>query len=110
MSAPMTAVDPGVLREAIRRIREVVTPERIILFGSAARGRMTPGSDLDLLVVVPPPVDRVRTAARIYRHMVGLGTPVDILVVTPADLVQHRENPGMILGTILEEGQVVDGS
>lgn len=106
----MNVMDSEVIREVIRRIREVVIPERIILFGSAARGQTAPGSDLDLLVVVPPPVDRVRTAARIYRNMVGLGIPVDILVVTPADLAEHRDNPGMILGAILEEGLVVDGA
>jgi predicted nucleotidyltransferase len=35
----------------IARIVEVADPERIILFGSAARDEMGPHSDLDLLVV-----------------------------------------------------------
>ncbi len=35
----------------IRRIVEVAKPERIILFGSAARGAMGPNSDVDLLVI-----------------------------------------------------------
>ncbi len=44
-------VDQAVLDEVIRRVVEVAQPEKIILFGSAARGRMRPHSDLDLLVV-----------------------------------------------------------
>ncbi len=35
----------------IRRIVEVAKPEKIILFGSAARDTMGPNSDVDLLVV-----------------------------------------------------------
>jgi len=43
-------VDQETLEEIIRRIVQVAQPERIILFGSAARGEMKPHSDVDLLV------------------------------------------------------------
>ena len=39
------------LRQIVERIVESVQPEKIILFGSAARGEMGPDSDVDLLVV-----------------------------------------------------------
>ena len=35
----------------MRRILTVASPDKIILFGSAAAGKMTPDSDIDLLVV-----------------------------------------------------------
>ena len=41
----------AVLDEIVRRIVEVAAPEKIILFGSAARGEMGPHSDVDLLVI-----------------------------------------------------------
>lgn len=44
-------VAPKVLAEIIRRIVKVAAPEKIILFGSAARGEMGPNSDVDLLVI-----------------------------------------------------------
>ena len=44
-------VKQELLDEIIRRVVEVADPDKIILFGSAARGRMGPNSDLDLLVV-----------------------------------------------------------
>ena len=52
----MSAVPKGhlskdTLREIIRRIVEVAAPEKIILFGSAARGEMGPDSDVDRLVI-----------------------------------------------------------
>jgi hypothetical protein len=32
---------------------------------------------------------------------------VDIIVATPSDLERHRDNPGLIYRTILEEGREV---
>jgi predicted nucleotidyltransferase len=44
-------VDQKTLDDIIRRIVEVAHPEKIILFGSAARGEMGPNSDVDLLII-----------------------------------------------------------
>ena len=46
-----TTIDRRQLSEIIRRIVKVAAPEKIILFGSAARGEMGPNSDVDLLVI-----------------------------------------------------------
>ncbi len=43
--------DPAILADIVRRVVEAADPEKIILFGSAARGTMGPDSDLDLLVI-----------------------------------------------------------
>jgi len=40
-------VDQKTLDDIIRRVVEVAHPEKIILFGSAARGDMGPNSDVD---------------------------------------------------------------
>jgi predicted nucleotidyltransferase len=53
-------VAPEVIDEIVRCIVEVAQPEEIIMFGSAARGEMGPNSDVDLLVVVPGPIDHGR--------------------------------------------------
>jgi uncharacterized protein len=45
------SVDETILREVVRRVLTVSAPDKIILFGSAAAGRMTKDSDIDLLVV-----------------------------------------------------------
>ncbi len=57
------------LDDIIRRIVQTVKPERIILFGSAARGEAGPHSDIDLLVIKSN-VHRRRTAQNILhaRH------------------------------------------
>ncbi|MGD9548541.1 MAG: nucleotidyltransferase domain-containing protein [Candidatus Krumholzibacteriia bacterium] len=49
MSGQKLQVDDTLLNEVTRRIREAVSPDRIILFGSAATGDLNRDSDLDLL-------------------------------------------------------------
>ena len=92
-----------VLDTIIERIVEVADPERIILFGSGARGEMGPHSDLDLLVVKSG-VHRRKLAQRIYRNLIGVGHPVDIVVVTPEDLDQYTDSHALIISPALKEG------
>lgn len=65
-------LDPAILDEIVRRIVEVAQPERIILFGSAARGTMGPHSDVDLLVVKAGEFRRLEVTREIYRNLGGL--------------------------------------
>lgn len=99
--------DPKLLAEVIRRIVEVAQPERIILFGSAARGEMGPDSDIDLLVVKSGVEVRRELAKRIYRRLFGLTTPVDVVVVTPEDVERHAQCVGTIIAPALAEGREV---
>ena len=50
----MGIVTPDVFREVTDAIVEAVSPEKIILFGSQARGEAGPGSDIDLVVIGQP--------------------------------------------------------
>jgi len=93
-----------VVARIVGDIVRLVKPQRIILFGSAARGQSQPDSDLDLLVVVPEGTHRRKTAQFLYKNIRGLGVPFDILVATPGDLEKHRDNIGLIYRTILREG------
>ena len=61
------------LNEMVRRIVAEVQPLRVVLFGSAAIGRMGPDSDPDLLVVMPDGVHRRKTAQKIYRTCCSAG-------------------------------------
>ena len=89
----------------IKRIVEEVDPLRILLFGSMSLGTFGPDSDIDLLVVMPEGTHRRRTTQKLYRHLRGVGVPFDIIVSTPSDLEQHKNNIGLIYYTILNEGK-----
>lgn len=61
-------------------ILSLVTPLRIVLFGSAARGDMTVGSDLDVIVIVPNPGDVKEAFRSLSQLSRNLSWPVDLLV------------------------------
>jgi predicted nucleotidyltransferase len=99
--------DPAVLETLVRRIVEVARPDRIVLFGSAARGEMGPDSDLDVLVVKSDVAHRRRLAQDIYMNLSGVGIGVDVIVLTPEDIEAQKDSVGSIVGPALDEGRVI---
>ena len=108
--SPTRFPTPAALRELVRSIVEVAKPDRIILFGSAARGEMGPDSDLDVLVVKSAIEHRRRLAQDIYMNLPELGVGVDVIVLTPEDIEAQRTSAGSIVGPALEEGRVIYGA
>ena len=106
-SRAMRSLDPTVLDEIVRRVVDVAHPDRIILFGSAARGEMGPDSDVDILVVKAHVEHRRRLAQAIHRAMAGVEAAVDVIVATPRDLERYRHKVGSVIGPALREGREV---
>lgn len=102
-----TIPNKKLLDEVTRRIVASVKPQRVVLFGSAARGRMSTDSDFDVLVVMRDPLHRRQTAQKIYRNLHGTGIAVDIVVATEKDLKEYGGRTGTILKSALQEGRVL---
>lgn len=96
-----------VLDDIVRRIVEVAHPEKIIMFGSAARGEMGRHSDVDLLVVKSDVEHRGRLTGDIYMNLIGVGQAVDIIVVTPEDIERYGDSIGLVFRPALKEGEVI---
>src|SRR6266566_7047476 len=86
-------IDETVLREIVRRLVEAVDPDRIVLFGSRARGDARPDSDLDLLIVKDSDEPRHRRAIPAYTALAGLGIPTDIVWRTSAEIAEWSRVP-----------------
>ena len=98
--------DPIILADVIKRIVEAAKPEKIVLFGSAARGEMGPDSDYDLLVIKGGKFNRHRVTTAIYRHLDGkIG--VDAVVVTPEEVERYRDTHCLVICPAMREGKVV---
>lgn len=95
------------LKKIIRRIVKVAKPDKIIMFGSAARGRMGPNSDVDLLVIKRGKFHRGRLTDRIYMNMHGVGQAVDVIVVTPEDVERYKDCFALVIYPAVREGKVV---
>jgi predicted nucleotidyltransferase len=108
-------VTPKVIRAVCDRIIEKVRPEKIVLFGSHAKGVATKDSDLDLLVIidVANPLaslkrrDRYGEILRLLRHR-GFG--LDVIVVTNKELekiINENEGEWNLILEILDEGRTL---
>ena len=106
MKARKKTVSDEILQEIVRRIVAAVQPEKIILFGSAAREEMGPDSDVDLLVIKSCG-HRRKTARKIGRSLIGIGIPTDIIVATPDDIERYKDTIGLIYRPALKEGKVL---
>jgi predicted nucleotidyltransferase len=101
----MSGID--LLPEITRRILEMSKPEKIILFGSYARGEQNPDSDVDLMVVVDQVKSTRSESVRLRGALRGLLVPIDILVATTEQLNRHQNTIGLIYRSVLEEGKVI---
>jgi len=91
----------------VRRIVRNFHPDKIILFGSQARGSAGPDSDIDLLVVMPVEGSKREKEIQIGVALSGSGMPLDIVVTTPERLKRCSWIPGTIERPALLEGKVL---
>ena len=97
-------VDQDTMKEIIRRIVHVAKPDRIVLFGSAARGEARVESDIDLLVVKKGYRIAANWPQEIYVRLIGIPVPVDVIVVRPEDVEELKDAIGTIIPAALREG------
>ncbi|HOC67518.1 MAG: Nucleotidyltransferase domain protein [Candidatus Hydrogenedentes bacterium ADurb.Bin101] len=102
-----TTIDQATLDEIIRRILAVASPEKIILFGSAATGTMTADSDIDLLIVKRDITDRRQEYVRIRRALRDIAFPFDIILTTSDYYESTKDVVGGIAYPVNKEGRVL---
>ena len=92
------------IRQMAGEIAKAFNPDKIILFGSYAKGNATAESDVDLLVIMessdPPPLRSVG----MYRLLNGYMIPVEIMVRTPAEIERYKDVPFSVIHTALRDG------
>jgi len=100
-------ISEDVLAKARERLVTAFHPQRIILFGSHARGTADEHSDVDLLVVCPLKGARRAMMVQMDRALRGLGFARDIIVLTPEEFDRDRRIPGTVARPAWREGKVL---
>jgi len=95
------------IQKMVNRIVERFHPEKIILFGSHARGEAGPDSDVDLLIVMPVKGSRREKAVQIGVALQDIRVPKDIIVTTPENFEWRKEISGTVERPADREGMVL---
>lgn len=91
----------------VQRLVQNFHPEKIILFGSHARGTAGPDSDVDLLVVMNTKGPKRKYQIEMYRLLAGMGYAKDLMIATPKEIERYQDIPGSIIRPALQEGIIV---
>ena len=91
----------------VRRIAERFAPDKIILFGSRARGDAGPESDIDLLVLFSDVADPNKRAAELYASLLDFPRPTDIVVSTTSRFERYRDVVNTVYWPAAREGKVL---
>ena len=94
-----------------KQIVDVYQPEKIILFGSAARGDMRRDSDLDFLIIKKSTKKSLHRMQEVYKILRNISRecPIDILVYTPEELQRRLDLGDFFIQDIMYEGKVLHG-
>lgn len=108
----MNAIEAQIDNDTIQAIAQLIVrrfdPERIILFGSHARGEAGAHSDVDLLVVLRADRERPRHGNPIRRAIAErFVLPVDIVIRSPEAVAEQRDDPYSLIHRALDEGKVL---
>ena len=95
-------------KEIQKLIKELMPykPQKIILFGSTARGDLNEGSDLDIVIIKDTKkrfLDRIADVLSFYQGKKGL----DVLVYTPDEFEKMKEEGNPFIRQVLSEGKVI---
>ena len=98
---PQEAID-----QVVEQIVEKFKPQKIILFGSYARGNPCPESDVDMLVVMDTSLKEVQQAIQICQQ-IEYRFGLDLIVHTPKYLAERVKMGDWFLRDVLKEGKVI---
>jgi len=90
-----------------KEVFENINYEKIILFGSRARGDFSEGSDHDVLVIVKktlPVKEKMRLFALLRRDLAKRGIDADIIIKSTDEIEYYKNKIGNVVRTAMVEG------
>jgi uncharacterized protein len=101
----------NMISEMVETIVETVKPEKVILFGSRAKGKARKDSDVDLLIIESESFSgkksRFQEMARVSRSLSRFRVPIDLLIYSREEIRRWKNSINHIIAHALREGKIV---
>lgn len=107
MSGKALTKDTDALKRLTVLLIEAARPQRIIMFGSNARGDAGEDSAFDVLVVENGVSDRAAEMVRLNQLLRSFEIPVALLMVSAEKFNYWRETPGNVYFEAATEGEIL---
>jgi len=95
------------IRAVAQQLGQAAGAERVILFGSHARGTASDDSDVDFLIVAESDLPRHKRSRALYRSIRPHPFAMDLLVYTPQEIEKGARSAVSFVSTVLKEGKTV---
>ena len=100
-------IDSNKISEVVDRIAHKFNPDKIILFGSYARGISDDGSDLDLLIIQETDLPMHKRGLDIRLSLIGTMIPIDVLVYTKTEFDEEKKKRYSFINSAIRNSKIV---
>lgn len=95
------------IKKVVLNIAKAANADRIILFGSYARGEATENSDVDLMVIAESSLPRFKRSRELYKLFRPHPFGMDLIVYTPKEIEKGKRSPLSFVSKVLSEGKTM---
>jgi len=100
-------IDRHEIERVATRLGRAANAERVILFGSHARGEAKENSDVDFVIIAESQQPRFKRSRELYKLLRPYPFGMDILVYTPQEIEKGKHCPVSFVSTVLKEGETL---
>ena len=95
------------LKQIAARIGIAANAERVVLFGSHARGEANENSDVDLMIIADSNLPRFKRSRKLYTLLKPYPFAMDLLVYTPQEVEKGKRSDVTFISMVLKEGKTL---
>ena len=100
-------INKNKIKSVARAMGIAANAERVILFGSHARGDATEHSDVDFMIIAKSDLPRFKRSRELYKLLRPHPFAMDIVVYTPQEIEKGKRTKVSFVSTVLKEGKTL---
>ena len=95
------------ISEIVNKIAENYDPDKIILFGSYAKGTANTDSDLDFIIVKKTDTPKQKRGREVRKYLLGAMIPIDLKIYTPDEFEKEKNSVYSFLNSAIKNSKLI---